>query len=158
MARIVSSETSKATEILTVVVLDTDHMTMLEWSGRPDTERLRARLDELGEGRVVTTIISYEEQVRGWMAYLAKARSLADQIERFRRLRGQLRNYCDVEILDFDEIAATMFQRLKQSRLRIGTKDLQIAAIVLVHDATLLTRNLADFRRVRGLKVEDWTM
>jgi len=35
--------------------------------------------------------------------------------------------------------------------------DLRIAAIVLSRDATLLSGNLADFREVPGLKVEDWT-
>ena len=34
--------------------------------------------------------------------------------------------------------------------------DLKIASIVLVHDATLLSRNLRDFRQVPGLRVEDW--
>ena len=43
-------------------------------------------------------------------------------------------------------------------RVRIGTMDLKIAAIVLAHDATLLSRNLSDFRKVPGLKVEDWTL
>jgi predicted nucleic acid-binding protein len=33
-----------------------------------------------------------------------------------------------------------------------------IAAIVFAHDATLLTKNLADFRRVPGLKVADRTL
>lgn len=49
------------------------------------------------------------------------------------------------------------FQRLKRSRLRIGTMDLKIAAIALVHDATLITRNRADFAKVPGLRVEDWS-
>jgi tRNA(fMet)-specific endonuclease VapC len=40
----------------------------------------------------------------------------------------------------------------------VGTKDLQISAIVLAHDATLLSRNLVDFRKVPGLRVEDWTV
>jgi len=35
--------------------------------------------------------------------------------------------------------------------------DLKIAAITLSHGATLVSRSLADFRRVRELLVEDWT-
>jgi tRNA(fMet)-specific endonuclease VapC len=59
--------------------------------------------------------------------------------------------------LGFDEAAAMVFQRLRRSRLRIGTMDLKIAAIVLARDATLLSRNLDDFSQIPDLRVEDWT-
>jgi tRNA(fMet)-specific endonuclease VapC len=36
--------------------------------------------------------------------------------------------------------------------------DLKIAAITIVQGAMLLTRNLVDFRKVPGLKAEDWTI
>jgi tRNA(fMet)-specific endonuclease VapC len=36
--------------------------------------------------------------------------------------------------------------------------DLKIAAIALANDATLLTRNLSDFRKIPGLRIEDWTV
>ena len=36
--------------------------------------------------------------------------------------------------------------------------DLKIAAIALAYDAIVLTRNLKDFSRVPGLRVEDWTV
>jgi tRNA(fMet)-specific endonuclease VapC len=36
--------------------------------------------------------------------------------------------------------------------------DLKIAAIVLAHDATPLSKNLSDFGKVPGLKVADWTL
>ncbi len=42
-------------------------------------------------------------------------------------------------------------------KLNVGASDLRIAAIVLEHNATLVTRNLRDFGRVPGLKVVDWT-
>ena len=34
--------------------------------------------------------------------------------------------------------------------------DLQIAAIALANDATLLSRNRSDFAKVAGLRVEGW--
>jgi tRNA(fMet)-specific endonuclease VapC len=51
--------------------------------------------------------------------------------------------------------AATEYQRLRGLKVRIGAMDLKIAAIALANDATLWTRNMVDFRKVPGLKVED---
>lgn len=34
--------------------------------------------------------------------------------------------------------------------------DLKIAAICIAHDAMLLSRNLVDFEKVPGLRVENW--
>lgn len=45
---------------------------------------------------------------------------------------------------------------MRAERVRIGTMDLRIASIVLAHHATLLSRNLRDFRLVPGLRVENW--
>lgn len=36
--------------------------------------------------------------------------------------------------------------------------DLKIAAIALANDATVLTRNMKDFSRVPGLRIEDATI
>lgn len=38
----------------------------------------------------------------------------------------------------------------------IGPYDLQIAAIALAHDLTVVTRNLGEFSRVPSLRVENW--
>ncbi|HEY3395724.1 MAG TPA: type II toxin-antitoxin system VapC family toxin [Lacipirellulaceae bacterium] len=143
--------------MMPTLVLDTDHMSLLEW-GSDEAARLRERLADCNEGDVATTIISYEEQVRGWMAYIAGARSLAKQVQAYRRLRSHLDNYRQIPVLDFDDAAARIYEELRQSRLRIGTMDLKIAAIVISLDATLLSRNRIDFSKVPGLKIEDWTI
>jgi tRNA(fMet)-specific endonuclease VapC len=140
-----------------MVVLDTDHMSLLKGSDESRSAMLRARLAALEPTEVGTTIISYEEQLRGWMAYLARIRSLTQQMEGYRRLHRQLQNYCRIPVLTFDEHATVTFQRLRRARLRVGTMDLKIAAIALSREATLLSRNLADFRQIPGLQVEDWT-
>ena len=139
-----------------MLILDTDHMSVLEWGGER-SGALRERLANIAPHEVATTIISYEEQIRGWMAYLARARNSAQQVEAYSRLRRHLDNYRSILVLDFDEQAAAEYQRLRRGRIRVGTLDLRIAAIVLSRDATLLSANLADFRAVPGLKVQDWT-
>jgi len=88
---------------------------------------------------------------------MARAKSLAQQVEAYAKLKVHLVSYRNILVLDFDESAANEFQRPRRLRIRIGTMDLRIAAIVLAQDATLLSRNLSDFRKVPGLKVEDWT-
>lgn len=103
------------------------------------------------------TIISYEEQTRGWFSVLAKAKTVTDQIRAYEKMLAQLRNYCSVKVLLFDEKAATKFQDLKRDKVRIATMDLKIASITLTQSATLATRNWSDFIKVPGLRLEDWT-
>jgi tRNA(fMet)-specific endonuclease VapC len=107
--------------------------------------------------QVAATIISYEEQMRGWLSYLAKAQTIDKQVEAYSQLKRQLTNYCAIPILEFDRSAAQEFQRLKKLYPRLGTMDLKIAAISLVNQAVLLTRNSSDFGQIAGLNIEDWT-
>ena len=61
----------------------------------------------------------------------------------------------------FGDDAAEQYGRIRAELEKvgkpIGPNDLMIAAIVLSHDATLLSRNMVDFRKIPSLKVEDWT-
>lgn len=50
-----------------MIVLDTDHVSLLEWD-YDGSAPLRERLADLPADEVATTIISYEESMRGWMA------------------------------------------------------------------------------------------
>jgi tRNA(fMet)-specific endonuclease VapC len=121
-------------------------------------ERLSVRLQATDPREIATTVVTYEEQTRGWMAYKARAKNISQEIDAYAKLSQHIQNYRTIKVLDFDHVAAAELQRLRRLRIRIGTMDLRIAAITLVQDATLLTRNLVDFRKVPGLKVEDWTL
>ncbi len=57
-----------------------------------------------------------------------------------------------------DTAAAAEFDRLHANRKlkKIGRGDLLIAAIALANRATLVTRNVKDFRLVPGLKIKNW--
>ena len=52
-------------ENLSVVVLDTDHLSALEWETDASARKLLARLSQLSPDEAVTTIINFEEQMRG---------------------------------------------------------------------------------------------
>jgi tRNA(fMet)-specific endonuclease VapC len=63
--------------------------------------------------------------------------------------------------LPFDDAAARRYadirHQLEVKGQLIGPNDLQIAAICLANDLTLVSTNTGEFGRVPGLKVEDWT-
>jgi tRNA(fMet)-specific endonuclease VapC len=138
-------------------VLDTDHISLLEHDESPATARLRERLLALNPADYATSIISYEEQCRGWLEHIKKKKSVLEQVTAYRKLHKQLEHYGAIQVLDFDEHAAIEFQRLRAAKVRIKTMDLKIASIVLSLHATLLTRNTGDFIKVPGLQFEDWT-
>lgn len=65
------------------------------------------------------------------------------------------------EIVSFDEQAAHHYgdirAALERSGRSIGPNDLLIAAHARSVDATLVTNNVGEFKRVPGLTVENWT-
>ncbi len=137
-------------------LLDTDHLSVLERGGTP-SQRLRQRLQAVSPANVAATIVSYEEQTRGWLAFIAKARSREEQVTAYTYLQRHLQVFCAIPLVAFDQDAATIVEHLQKQRIRIGTMDLKIASITLARNATLLSRNSADFQKVPGLRVEDWT-
>ena len=66
-----------------------------------------------------------------------------------------------MEIVVFDEhdakIAGEIRGRLESAGQRIGAFDTLIAAQCIRQDCTLVTANVSEFSRVKGLKCEDWT-
>lgn len=63
-------------------------------------------------------------------------------------------------VLSFDGHAAEFYGELRARLEKRGAileeADLRIAAIALAHDCTLVTGNVKHFKRVEGLRVEDW--
>ncbi len=139
-----------------MLILDTDHLSILD-RDTIEAFNLGRRLASIPPEEVAVTIITYEEQMRGWFAVIAQARTNSQQVEAYRKLRRFINQFSHINLIDYNAEAANKFEQLRQAKVRIGTKDLRIAAICLANDATLLTRNLKDFGQVPNLKVEDWS-
>lgn len=139
-----------------MIVLDTDHLTLLTGPPRTGSSDLFLRLKDSEDQEIVTSIVSVEEVMRGWMAVIARERKVARQIHAYSQLAALFTFFADWLLLPFDARAAAKFEELRSQTRRISASDLKIAAITLVHDALLLTANRRDFERVPGLRFEDW--
>src|SRR2546425_11852841 len=124
---------------------------------RPALDRLELQLERHPAEEIWTTIVSFQEQVGGWLAYLNRTRKDEQILRAYRELMDLQKNFADMQILPFTQPALSRFKVLRKQLRTIGTMDLRIACIALVLNATLVTRNLKDFRDVPGLMVEDWT-
>jgi tRNA(fMet)-specific endonuclease VapC len=139
------------------VLLDTDHLSVLEWEEQPACSRLLERLDRLPPDDVATSIVSFHEQAQGCLAYLNRARKAEQIVTAYVKLETVWRWFLKMNVLSYSAEAQARFAELKPRCRRLETMDLRIACIALATDSTLLTRNLRDFRQVPGLSVEDWT-
>ena len=98
-----------------------------------------------------------KEQVQGWLAYLNRARKPEQVVLAYAKLEEIWRSFLKMNVLSFGDEVQARFAELRRQCPRLQTMDLRIASLALVSNATLLSRNLRDFRQVPGLTVEDWT-
>ncbi len=137
-------------------LLDTDHLSFLDRGGK-EGQQIRQRILIVGVEKIAVSAVSYEEQLRGWLAYMGASSSIDAQVVAYERLLKHLKNYCALTVLPFDSAVADVFQNHWLQRPRIGTMDLKIAATAIATNRTLLTANSKDFSRVPDLNFEDWT-
>lgn len=118
---------------------------------RRRSPQVLARLQRMIPGSVGISIITVSALQFGAVKSLQPQRNRA-ALEQF---------LLPLEICDFDAVAALQYgevrARLESRGTPIGPLDTLIAAHAKSLNVTLVTNNLAEFRRVAGLKVEDWT-
>lgn len=135
-------------------LLDTDTLTHLTVGHALVTARYAA----VAAAEIGTTIVSKAELLRGRLDFLLKA---ADEKQLFRAQELLLRTETVLSrliIVPFDHSAHGVLEGLVGTRglKKLGRADLLIASIVLANKATLVTRNLRDFRRIPNLQVANW--
>lgn len=134
-------------------ILDTDHISLFQ---RRD-DAVSARVLSTPAVELATTVIMVEEQLRGRLARIRRARSDAEVVRTYRSLLATIVYFQSIAVIAFDESAQEIFNRLRAQKPRVGTQDLRIAAIALSQEATLVTRNRQDFAEIPSLQIEDWS-
>jgi tRNA(fMet)-specific endonuclease VapC len=135
-------------------LLDTDIFTHLQQGNARVTARYHAAFAE----EVCTTIITKAEMLRGRLDYLLKADSADEFLLAQELLRQTEFRLAGLQIVEMGQASLAHFEQLRQSKglKKIGRADLLIASIALANRATLVTRNVRDFRRIPNLQVVNW--
>jgi tRNA(fMet)-specific endonuclease VapC len=112
--------------------------------------RVLSHLQRLKPGDVGMSIVTYLELVYG----AHKSERMESNLARIEQFRGL------IPVQSLDEGAAEHYGRLRTELERTGTPigayDLLIAAHALSLRLTLVTNNLREFSRVKGLPLENW--
>ena len=113
-------------------------------------EQIEHKILSVGMDNVVLSFINVSELYYG--AY--KSQRVEANLNLIRQLTTQL------NVVESDESIGEAFGELKATLERAGTiiddADLFIAACAKVHGLTLVTNNIKHFKRIKGLKLENW--
>jgi tRNA(fMet)-specific endonuclease VapC len=135
-------------------LLDTDTLSHL-YSGNVNVVR---NLKAIEDSEVGITIITKAEVLRGRIDYVLKAENGANLLKAQELLFRTEELLSQLLIVPISQAASLEFERLRgvSKYRKIGRADLLIASIILVHRATLVTRNKRHFQQIPGLRIENW--
>ncbi len=114
--------------------------------------QLLDRLEDITASKTCMSAITYAELMNG----VCKSERKEKNLIVLKKLTES------VQIIPFDEEAGEVYGHvrsdLEKRGVIIGNHDLLIAAHALSQKMTLVTHNTKEFKRVKGLKIEDWTV
>lgn len=145
-------------------LLDTDVLSLFQNDRGTVGRQIHAHIEQVGPDTVGTRIVTVEEQLQGRFAQIRRAettRQGGDLCVAYAHLREAVELFRQVSIADYTAEAHDCFTQLRgKGRLtsqKVKTHDLRIGCIALAHSLIVVTGNRADFERIPGLQVEDWT-
>lgn len=117
---------------------------------RNTSTRVSDRIRSAPPGEILLCSITLAELWYG----AVHSRKQAENLRALDRLRAEFSS------IPFDDDCAATYAQIRSSLARAGTpigpNDLMIAAIAMANGLTVVTRNVREFQRVAGLRVENW--
>ena len=139
---------------MSLYILDTDHVSLFQRENPLVLERIK----KINNEHIAVTVITVQEQMRGWMNVINRYGNTDSLIWSYQGLFDAVKFFYTINILNFDQAVYDIYLKLKSQKRRIGTQDLRIASIALSVDGIVVTRNQKDFGQVPNLGLEDWTI
>ncbi|MEA2074702.1 MAG: type II toxin-antitoxin system VapC family toxin [Euryarchaeota archaeon] len=133
-------------------LLDTSVLIDIDIGGKEVQEKAK-ELDKEGK-HAISTVSLYEFYWGVYRKYKNGSRKYNEAVEKAEKLF--LRFFVLAITPEIAIRAAKIGTALISEGEKIGVNDTYIAATALVHDLTLATADIAHFKRVEGLMVEEW--
>jgi tRNA(fMet)-specific endonuclease VapC len=112
---------------------------------------LVARASLIDASLQVVPVVVVEEMLRGRFATIRSAEAGKGKItlpQAYELFEQSFRALAAFRTLAYTEPADKLVEAFKKRKIRVGTRDMRIAAICIVHGATLVTRNARDYAQV----------
>jgi tRNA(fMet)-specific endonuclease VapC len=113
----------------------------------------------IAEAEQAVPIIVAEQIIRGRFNTIRQAEAGKSKVSidiAYALFEGTLQDLRTLQILGYSPQAELLVQAWRKQKIRVGISDLRIAALCIIHSATLISRNRRDFDQVPGLLVEYW--
>jgi tRNA(fMet)-specific endonuclease VapC len=131
-------------------MLDTDTCIFLM---RGESEKLESKVQSVPLQQQLMSAVTFAE-----LSYGVQASASAKRKQNQSTLDSLALH---LSVLDWPQAAARYYAEirsdLKKRGAQLGAADLMIAAHARAINAIVVTNNVKDFRRVKGLEVENWT-
>ena len=113
-------------------------------------EQTKNKIKSIKTEKCFTTVVSIIELFQGAMIHSKREEKVKDVYNLFSSI--------NVYNLDFSSsvVAATIFSKNRLSGNIIDAFDVLIASICLAKNEKIITRNVSDFSRIKGLDIDKW--
>ena len=139
---------------MTLWILDTDHTSLFLAGNKSIIAQVAEHSDN-----IAITIITVQELFNGWNGKLNDPRQVNNLSNLYTKLWKTTEFFKIITILNYRD-TENCYNDLRQNNRDLAKKrlekDLRIASIALMQNATVITRNYKDFSQVANLQIENW--
>ena len=134
-----------------MILPDTDHVSVLQVPGSQRRTSLVARMTLAADQSFGVSIVSVEEQMRGWLSTIAKERQIDRQVKPYHELGRLFEFFQAFVIKPFDHTAAAKFAELRASKVRVASMDFKRLPSVDRQQARLREGSWPSVRELAGM-------
>lgn len=117
------------------------------------------RLTPIPLDQQLLPIVVVEEAIRGRLNSIRQAEAGKGKISletAYGNLERTISGICAMRVLSYTAAAHSLVENWRKQKIKVGIRDMRIAALCSVHGVTLATSNARDFSRIPGLVFEIW--